>query len=65
MQYWEGGATEDTKHLTVHVVFDIGTVPSNLQSKMYSFIDLFMFVKSYLFGGFFFSFYTYAKSKNV
>lgn len=50
----EGGATDDTKHLTVHVVFDIGTVPSNLQSKMYSFIDLFIFIKSYLLGGFFF-----------
>lgn len=33
MQYWEEGATDDTKHLTVHVVFDIGTVLSNLQPK--------------------------------
>lgn len=59
----EGGATDDTKHLTVHVVFDIGTVPSNLQSKMYSFIDLFMFVKSYLLGGFFLLFIPMQKAR--
>lgn len=61
----EGGVIDDIKYLIVYVVFDIGIVFFNLQSKMYFFIDLFMFVKSYFLGGFFFFFYIYVKSKNV